>query len=1026
MPRISNMTLLRLMPFHGLTNYQLVQELRPEGLIIKDKLADLNFKAFLERTVPAELNDIGSCRYYDVPDFKVMHRKLKGTISLIHVNLQSGYKNYSVLKSHLDTLHFEFDVICITEAGRGNEDRCANIMGENYNFFYCESMQNKGGVGLYIKKKFNSTKRNDLNFPISPDVENLWYEIEHVNHKYIVGVTYRHPGYNTTNFCDALNASLTKSAKEGKITLLCGDFNIDLLKPEHPQTAPYIDALLETNVIPCITLPTRITHQSATLIDHINIRLPGKNLNKKTTSGNLLLEIADHLPNFIILSGDKYNETSRPTTRHFSERNLANFKTKLAGQNWEDIVTQNQNTEESYNAFLNTFQSLFNECFPLKRQSKREAKTNKKWLTIGLEISIKHKARLYKKFLRKPTDLNRLIYKNYKNKLTNLIRKMEQEYYKALLLRYKNSARGIWKVYGELLNTQKGKKCTSIKTLNFKDQIVTDDNDIANTFNNYFANIGSNLAKGFPKNKYFLDYLATPNENNMFLTPVTEGEVSKDIGNLLPNKSAGHDEIPPRVIKHVSNVIVKPLTCIYNKSFKDACVPCKLKTAKVIPIYKKGEHHNPGNYRPISLLSIYNKLLEKLMYRRVLSFLNKHNLIYDYQFGFRKGHSTMMATAEILENIRDELEKGHFVIGVYLDLSKAFDTVSHEILFSKLQHYGIRGHVLDWFKSYLANRRQLTFCNNTYSKEEAVTTGVPQGSVLGPLLFLIYMNDIHRSVSDTSLRLFADDTNLFLSNTNLASAERETISSLRKLQQWFTDNQLTLNIDKTCFTIFGGKNTCNSLRSIEFDQHIIKRVEFTKYLGLNVDEQLHWQAHVDYVHQKLSKLTSVFFSISRFINRDMAKQIYYAYVYPHITYCIEIYGSANASVAKKIQTIQNKLLKILCRKSYRYPTYELHHELGLLTVKEIYEFRVLCFVYKQRAHTLPTVFDNYYMPNSALHNRITRQNNDLHIRSYKTRVGKLSIRVSGATFWNKLPLDIKNTQSFKNFKSKCKNYLLNR
>ena len=291
-----------------------------------------------------------------------------------------------------------------------------------------------------------------------------------------------------------------------------------------------------------------------------------------------------------------------------------------------------------------------------------------------------------------PTESNRLKHKAYKNKLTKIIRQHERDHYRKLLEQKNNDARHIWKVYSSIMNKNR-KQMNKINELLWKGNVVKD-NSIADVFNEYFCTVGTDLAKTFTNNSEYKSYLTDQHEHNMFLTPVDEVELKEEINKLKTGKSPGIDGIPSVVLKATAEFITEPLTHIFNSSFMESTVPKTLKTAKIIPIYKKDEKNKPGNYRPISLLSIFNKLLEKLMYKRLYSFFTKYNLFNKYQFGFRKNYSTTLALIEIIDKVRKELDNGNNAIGIYLDLTKAFDLVNHDILLYKLNYYGVRGQTL--------------------------------------------------------------------------------------------------------------------------------------------------------------------------------------------------------------------------------------------------------------------------------------------------------------------------------------------
>ena len=356
---------------------------------------------------------------------------------------------------------------------------------------------------------------------------------------------------------------------------------------------------------------------------------------------------------------------------------------------------------------------------------------------------------------------------------------------------------------------------------------------------------------------------------------------------------------------------------IFNKSFEEGRFPEMLKIAKVIPIFKGENPTDPNNYRPISLLSIFDKLLEKVMYNRVNAFLTKHKIFYKYQFGFRKNHATADALSEVIDFIYKSLDEGNFVFGIYIDLKKAFDTVQHRTLLYKLQHYGIRGLARQWFESYLSKRKQYVVTNNTQSDMlELCEYGVPQGSVLGPILFLLFINDIHKSLNNTVIKLFADDTDCFLSGNDFSSLERLAETELNKLQTWINANNLTINYDpkKSSYCIFKPRNKCfppNYNRGLKIGTNTLKFKETTKYLGLLLDSKLTWENHIQELNKKMVKHTGIFSKVRHYLPITCRKTVYNAFIFSRLSYGSEIYVNMTKKYINPLIVTQNKLLRIL-------------------------------------------------------------------------------------------------------------------
>ena len=350
---------------------------------------------------------------------------------------------------------------------------------------------------------------------------------------------------------------------------------------------------------------------------------------------------------------------------------------------------------------------------------------------------------------------------------------------------------------------------------------------------------------------------------------------------------------------------------------------------RVIALYKKGNKTEPSNYRPISLLSCFNKIFERLICIQLHSFLEKYKILVEFQFGFRQDHSTILALTEITDRIKYFIDKGNYVLGLFIDLSKAFDTVDHNILLSKLSHYGIRGHANKFFRSCLTQRKQFTYINNEKSAIREINCGVPQGSVLGPVLFLIYVNDLSHAVGNDITRLFADDTGLFTHGKNLNVLINESIVIYKRMFKWCLCNRFTINFTKTCFVIFRAKNkkVPSDLNHIIIDDVTIQRVNVTKYLGLYMDEYLTWSHHITHLNKNLSKYFGIFKRLRESISKKIARQLYYAFIYSRIDYGIQIYGFCSETLLDKIQTLSNKLLKFLLRLHPRTPTDRLHADL---------------------------------------------------------------------------------------------------
>ena len=427
------------------------------------------------------------------------------------------------------------------------------------------------------------------------------------------------------------------------------------------------------------------------------------------------------------------------------------------------------------------------------------------------------------------------------------MKKSKQAYNEKYFERNWNNIKNTWKGIKSLINLKTAtSRVPTVLSLD-NDDTITNPYDIANTFNNYFASIAEATKKSIKdSHKHFSHYLSNESSTTIFLQPTDKEEITNIISSLNSNKVSGPNSIPYRILFLLKNEISKQLADLFNISFITGLFPSVLKTAKVVPVFKKDSKLDYNNYRPISLLSNIEKILEKLMYKRLYTFLNNNNAIYNLQFGFRQQYSTSHALINITENIRKALDDGNIGCGVFVDLQKAFDTVDHQILLAKLNHYGIRGVSNDWFKSYLSNRSQYVSINGYESGLVALNCGVPQGSVLGPLLFLLYINDLNQAIKFCKVYHFADDTSLLCLSNCIKKLNKLVNADLKHLVNSLNANKISLNVKKTEMVIFKSKQ-----KKFEGDLKIklcgkrLYPTESVKYLGVKIDTNLSWQYHVN-------------------------------------------------------------------------------------------------------------------------------------------------------------------------------------
>ena len=508
------------------------------------------------------------------------------------------------------------------------------------------------------------------------------------------------------------------------------------------------------------------------------------------------------------------------------------------------------------------------------------------------------------------------------------------------------------------------------------------------------------------------------------MNPTGNEEIEKLIDNLKLGKASGPEGINSSFVKHGKKALSEILTKLFNECISKGFFPDCLKRALVVPIHKKDKKDIPNNYRPISLLPCISKLFEKVIYKRIADFCKAQNIITEKQFGFRTKHSTKNALTHLTDTLAEKMDNSESCIVVFLDLAKAFETVDHKILLQKLYHYGIRGIAHELIKSYLSGRKQCVKCGNHFSVYMNVECGVPQGSILGPLLFLLYVNDLP-SVIDLSGILFADDTCVLSSSKSLKTVIENTNEKLMLLNDWFLSNKLTVNYTKTNYMFFSGTRGCVFNGIIRMGNSILTRVSSTKYLGLMIDDQLNWKAHVAYLRTKVSSCSNIMYKLRHLVPLESCLSVYYSLFYSKISYGIMCWGHARHEVLNQIRVMQNKIVKTMLFQPIDSRIRPLFASLNLLNVNDIFKVEVAKHVHKFICNTLPDVFKEQYNLISATRTIRTRAAGRSNIVVNRTNkfIGKQTSTVLGASIWNEIPDNIR-TLSFINFKDFLKRYLL--
>ena len=837
---------------------------------------------------------------------------MKG-LKLLSLNVRSLYSNLNELYLRFN----DFDVLCFCETWLNGSytDQLINMNG--FEIFRLDrekgniknrSGKNKRGGGLifYVKKALAQyTKIVENISSITKDVEQLWICIEKPNNgTKVFANIYRVPSSNLQNALKEITNSVTfiQDNYHGELTLM-GDFNVDYKKRNAPSFKLLKAFERDLNLTQLINKTTRPSSKSC-------LDLIFTNMEYINASGVIDASISDHLPVFVIKKKTKNPQTKTVINcRSYRNYNKQKFQDDVKNnRKWEDFWDKEESNPEGMWEIMKTIiEEAANDQCPLKEIKINEDTPN--WLNRELLGEINHKDYLYRKAKKTDNIDDWNLFKKKKNEIKKLLSTAKDNFVRAKLDELEGNPRKFWRTINNISGLGKnkeGKKCTKIVDETGK---IHENLDAATFLNNFYVNVGPNLAKNhngtWRKEKCKINVDATFN-----FSWVSEMEVKRLVKEICITKSSAIENISTRLLKDAFEAITFELTYMYNACLQNGMFPEIWGLSKVTPIPKtKTTSTKPDDWRPISQISLPGKLLEKIIHAQLSFYFEKNNILSKNQYGFRRGLSTSLAIFDVLkilyENWNDKLYSGC----VFIDFSRAFDSIDHNILIEKLKLYGLDENPLNFMTNYMSCRAQKTIVNGHMSQQLPVTYGTAQGSILGPLIFILYVNDIFEMLDhESSVVMYADDTLLISKAENMVEVHEKAQKALQSISNWCSANRLSLNLAKTKYMVIK-HNRVNNETELKLNGHTINNVHQYEYLGMVLDDKLAMNNYLDVMWKKANAKVGILAKIRRFISEKTAIRIYKCMIRPHLDYIDFVIESGSADRINKLKNIQKKAIR---------------------------------------------------------------------------------------------------------------------
>lgn len=935
--------------------------------------------------------------------------------------------NINSLLKHLDEIrallsNSLIEILAINESKIDDSvlDREINIVG--YNLVRKNRNRYGGGVVLYIRNNISYAERKDL---VPNNLEMVCVEVSRPhNRSFLISTWYRPPNSHNDVF-DKYDEFLRKCDLENKELMVIGDINCDFAKslPDlHTRRLQLSCSLYQLDQL--INEPTRVTETSATLIDLFLTNRPDNISN----SGVIHLGISDHSMIFAVkkITVPKFRETIREV-RDYKKFIENDFIHDIAQVPW-DIICQFDDPNVCWQAWKSVFLEIIDRHAPLRH---KKTKVNSvPWITPKIKQSMRKRDFHKKQAIKNNSQLHWDIYKSERNRVNVEMRNAKAKFF-GDKIRECSESKDIKKSWN-LINTLLGRniKSATVNELFINNRAVSDDNHIAEAFNEYFINIGPKLAAEVNDSTN----QACPDTNSelysgvhclgsqFIFSEIDQNNVTRSLKLLKVSKATGVDNIPAKILKMSADIIAPSLTAIFNLSLNSGVYIDAWKQARITPIYKSEDRRKCENYRPISILPVISKIFEKQIFDQLYDYLAKNSLLSKFQSGFRPKHSTMSALIQMCDQWLENMDNGMLNGVVFLDIRKAFDSINHSILLNKMNdQFGVQGLELKWFDSYLTNREQVCVVNGRKSSSMRIICGVPQGSILGPLLFLLYINDMPKCLQCTTPCLYADDTEIFSSSHDFDKLIENLNTDLKNIHNWLAKNKLQHHPTKSKLMFIGSSyNLKNKVGEgcVYLGDKPVPRTGSQKCLGVEIDENLSWEKQIEAICKKVGAGIGAIKRAKPYVESSTLQTIYNALVQPYFDYCSILWGNCGKSLQDKLQKFQSRAARVITGATYEIRSADVLDNLSWETLNVRRSNTKATYMYKiLNDHTAPNLKESFG-ERSATQNTYNLRNNDvdLALLKPKTEFLKRTFKYSGAILWNDLPRRAKSANTLDCFK----------